>query len=221
MLQCLTENRRLDWFSERLGKRKKNPQDSPTVVRHKPGDAICQPMRLSRRASKGRRNVDYQLGTVTNISTCLKSLSKIPKRCELHHIRLQVWHVIFKSIARNNFGDAPRGVLQMSLPGFYWWQLDWENEDGESKASTSPPKTIEIPPNKQVRAHAMLAAVGSQNKHQGFGANCYISRYVQNGVVHDVTARLVDQPVTHRDRSHARCVAGERHRDRLRRSRVI
>jgi hypothetical protein len=80
----------------------------------------------------------------------------------------------------------------MSLPGFYWWQLDWENEDGESKASTSPPKTIEIPPNKQVRAHAMLAAVGSQNKHQGFGANCYISRYVQNGVVHDVTARLVD-----------------------------
>lgn len=76
----------------------------------------------------------------------------------------------------------------MAGPLFYWLQLDAEAEDGEK---TVRGEVKNIPVNKFVRAHTMLTYVGSSGKHQGFGTNCYIEEYVENGTPQGGATRLL------------------------------
>jgi hypothetical protein len=69
----------------------------------------------------------------------------------------------------------------MSGPTYYPVPVPAVNENGVQTGYGSAQIPLKNGSNT-VRAHTMLTHVGSLGKHQGFGANCWIYEYTQNGV---------------------------------------
>ena len=76
----------------------------------------------------------------------------------------------------------------MPVPATGIYEIQAINETSFSSV-TNPP--IVIAPNKDIRAHVMIVHAGHGGQSNAWGMDCYISQYVQNGVIQNGVFRIL------------------------------